>query len=355
MLVVTGTTICVFPGWFSGISIVAKTSSELMSEAVFQVALFSNHSSVIITTADDVVIVEEKPDKNFDDKDLSVGTDLDDRTSRTLIKFNSESFDSEKYNIETITKAWIYITFDDFSEGTEDERSSHTINIKTITEEWFENNATWNTASDISSDDVLATIEIPENQPGKTQIVVPVTTSIQDLLENPYGIVFVNDDETTSSRVPEFINKDTTSSYNKPSLYVCVPPTTTSTTTPTTTQTVTPSYTSSTSASTTTQAPPMQNCTIPEGGKRVTIDLSDYIVVQGETQSANDNEAYIEIGQTSDEGEKVLIMYFDMEQAIEDAIGTTDNVAVTDSRINFRLNEPLDGDDDAWVSGQPVL
>jgi len=310
---------------------------------------------IIIPTADDVKIVEDKPDKNFDDKDLVVGTDLDDGTSRALIKFNSETFDSELYNIESITKAWIYITFDDFTEGTEDDRTSHTINIKTITEEWSENNATWNSASDISSDTILATIEIPYNQPGKTQIVVPIETSIQDLLEETHGIMLVNDDETTSSRVPEFINKDTSGSYTKPTLHVCVPPTTTSTTTPSPTQTVTPTYTSSTSLSTTTQAPPMQNCTIPDGGKRVTIDLSQYVVVQDTPLSANDNEAYIEIGQTSDEGEKVLIMYFDMEQAIQDAIGTTDNVAVTDSRINFRLNEPLDGDDDTWVAGRPIL
>ena len=47
----------------------------------------------MIEVVEDVVVKENSPDENFDGDDLVVGTDEDETTSRTYIRFNEESFD----------------------------------------------------------------------------------------------------------------------------------------------------------------------------------------------------------------------------------------------------------------------
>ena len=48
-----------------------------------------------------------------------------------VIRNFTSSF-SEKYDIDDITKAWVYVTFDDFSPGSEDDRTTQTIVVKTV-------------------------------------------------------------------------------------------------------------------------------------------------------------------------------------------------------------------------------
>ena len=83
------------------------------------------------------------------------------------------------------------------------------------------------------------------------------------------------------------------------------------------------------------------------GGGRIVIDLKDYIVIQEEPMSP-ENANYIQIGQTKDKGEKVILVYFDLKKAVDEGVieqfGEPPSegqekwdIAVTDSRMNFRL------------------
>eukprot|EP00116_Pleurobrachia_bachei_P007126 sb/3467388/ len=89
------------------------------------------------------------------------------------------------------------------------------------------------------------------------------------------------------------------------------------------------------------------------GGNRTVIDLKEYLVIQDTPLSAT-NENYIQIGKTSTDGEKILLIYFDMKQAMEDA-GLSTNIAVTDSKMNLRLVADDDGNDDAFNPGHLTM
>lgn len=71
-----------------------------------------------------------------------------------------------------------------------------------------------------------------------------------------------------------------------------------------------------------------------------------------DTPETPDNEQFIQIGKTPSNGERVALLYFNMTKAIED-LGLTTDIAVTDSRINFRVY-PEESDEE-FNPGYPVI
>ena len=65
------------------------------------------------------------------------------------------------------------------------------------------------------------------------------------------------------------------------------------------------------------------------------IDISKFIEIQ-KNPTSNTNENYMQIGETKENGEKVMLLYFDLMKAVEDAGIDPNQITVTDSRINFR-------------------
>ena len=65
--------------------------------------------------------------------------------------------------------------------------------------------------------------------------------------------------------------------------------------------------------------------------------MKEYLVIQEEPLSPEDPK-FVEIGQTKSEGEKILLVYFDLEKAVtENVIGEEKwDISVTDSKMNFR-------------------
>lgn len=292
------------------------------------------------------------PDGNKFKSNLKVGVDKN-GIKRSLIKFNVEQFDENKYEMSTISEAWIHLTFSDFSDRTVTP-SDHTINISKVSEQWFEKNVTWNEAPAPNGEPFI-TFKVPHNQPGLSQMTVEVEVDdvgafLDDLLKNHEGIIMTNDDETTEKAYPEFLSKATAKDYPKPSLHVCVaeiPPTTT---TPTPTNTPTASVTSS--PTTTPTEMKLTNCTIPNGGGRVVVDLRDSIIIKEDPMS-NVDPNYLQIGQIPGKGENMLLVYFDVAGALEKA-GINEDLSVTDSRVNFRLS-PVDDSATEWVPGTPTM
>jgi len=333
----------------------------------------------IVMNVEDVVTVDKsKPDTNLNGDDLTVGSPdgSTETEKRVIIKFNKEDFDTEKYDLEDITNAWIHLTFEDFVEnGGRDEASpKNKIVVSPLTtlknnEDWDENTATWtNTGMDDmptpEGEDVIGTVVIPQEQPGVTPIVVSITDfDIKKMIEEFNGIVLTAVDEKTSPHpVTEFFGKGQ-EVFPKPALHVCVPTIVTTTSTATPTQTHTPTFT--TASSTPSEPPLITNCTIPNGGGRIVFDLKDYIVIQEEPVSP-DNANYVQIGQTTTKGEKIILVYFDLEKAAAEGVieqfGEPPSegqekwdIAVTDSRMNFRLTPVDDGNEDAWEPGKAVL
>lgn len=75
--------------------------------------------------------------------------------------------------------------------------------------------------------------------------------------------------------------------------------------------------------------------------------MKEYIVIQEEPVSP-ENPNFVHIGQTSSEGEKILLVYFDLEKAVTEGVieqfgeppADQDqerwDISVTDSKMNFR-------------------
>jgi len=324
---------------------------------------------VEIVLTDDVVIVKDSDGTttdNYNSKPLEVGQDLDGDTKRILIKFDSDSFDTTKYDKDSVSKAWIHLHFIDYSEGDDAERSERTFNVYKVTEDWSEDTATWDNAEDISREqDPVDTSVVPEEQLGGTEYVIRVDDAVTSWIgsgEDNFGLVLIDTDEGKSTRIPTFKDKDTNVEQGrpKPTLKVCVSKIiTTTTTTPTSTHT--PSYKSTTVTPTPTQQVEIKNCTIPSGGKRHTIYIEDYIRIQDEPLGDDEEfgDDFIEIGKKPGKGEKVTLFYFDLKQAMEDANITEANAAITDSKFNLRLLDIDDGVEgnatSGWNKGTPSL
>jgi len=333
----------------------------------------------IVMVVEDVVTVDKaNPDTNYEGDDLDIGKPdgSTDSEKRVIVKFNVDSFDTEKYDLKDITSAWIHVTFKDFVEnGGRDEASTENkivVTVLTTLEDGTdldEKTATWtNTGMDNvdtdNADEVVGNITIPQEQPGTTPVVITITDfDVEKMITEFKGIVLTGVDEKTSPHpIPEFFGKGQ-EVFPKPALHVCVPKIISTTSTATPTQTHTPTFT--TVSTTPTEPPIITNCTIPNGGGRIVIDLKDYIVIQEEPLSP-ENANYIQIGQTKDKGEKVILVYFDLKKAVDEGVieqfGEPPSegqekwdIAVTDSRMNFRFT-PVDlGNDDVWEAGRPEL
>jgi len=328
---------------------------------------------VVIVVKNVVTVDKSNPDTNFAGDDLTIGSPdgTPDTEKRVIVTFNVESFDDEKYDLKDVTNAWIHLTFKDFVENGGRDEANPENNILatplTTTEEFDEDTATWeNTNMDDlpESPEEIGTVNVPQEQPGVSPIVVEITDfDVEKLIKEYKGIVLKGVDEPTSPHpVPEFFGKGE-EVFPKPALHVCVPKVVTTTSTATPTQTHTPTFT--TASTTPTEPPLITNCTIPNGGGRIVIDLKDYLVIQEEPMSP-ENANYIEIGQTKGKGEKIILVYFDLEKAVETGVieqfgePPSDgqekwDISVTDSKMNFRLTPVEDDNEDAWEPGRPIL
>lgn len=74
--------------------------------------------------------------------------------------------------------------------------------------------------------------------------------------------------------------------------------------------------------------------------------MKEYLVIQEEPVSPEDPN-FVEIGQTKSEGEKILLVYFDLEKAVTEGVleqfgeplaedQDKWDISVTDSKMNFR-------------------
>jgi len=328
----------------------------------------------VIVIKEAVYVDKSKPDTNFEGENLEVGSPSGKPNSekRILLSFDLDSFDEVKYDLKDIETAWIHLTFEDFvmNGGRDSASATNTISVTPLTTmdgTFDDRTATWdNTGMENLPEDqeVIATTVIPQEQPGVTPIVIEVSGyDIEKLLKEFPGIVISGVDEPTSKHpILEFFGKDE-KTFPKPELHVCVPKVETTTTTPTSPPTHTPTF--STASTTPTTPPPITNCTIPNGGGRIVIDLKEYLVIQDEPTSA-DNPNIIQIGQTQGKGEKVILVYFDLEKAVKEGVieqfgeppsdGQSEwDITVTDSIINFRLTPTDEGNEDNWEPGRPVL
>lgn len=319
---------------------------------------------VIMHVKDAVMVDKETPDENYKGENLKVGSPDGTTNSEKRFLLDFKEFDKVLYSVESVKKAWIHLTFRDFVEqGGRDFAINNTIEVTKVNlpdgvDSWDEDTATWaNTQSTTKGDNFkFSTVNAPEEQPGTTPIVVTIVEiDAQTYLAEEFkGFLFKSVDEPNRPHsIPEFFGKDETV-YPKPELHVCVPKSTTPTPTPT--QTHTPTFTSSSSSSTTTAPPPIENCTIPNGGGRIVVNLEKYITIQ-EEPTTGENERFIEIGKKKGAGEKISLVYFDLVQAVSDAFDEmgkkSKEITVTDSKINFRLTP--DDNDAPWVPGRPVL
>lgn len=95
------------------------------------------------------------------------------------------------------------------------------------------------------------------------------------------------------------------------------------------------------------------------------LKLTDYLEIQDTPVSDDDNANFIQIGKLPGKGEKVALLYFDLDKAVQDVLDQAksdgdakwadiENIAVTDSRVNFRLY-PNTSEVADFTPGFPVL
>jgi len=327
---------------------------------------------VVIVVKHVVTVDKENPNTNYNGDDLEIGSPdgTEGTEKRVIVSFNVDQAGLGQYDLTNVTKAWIHLTFKDYV-GDRLNAVNNTIIVTPLTTldegaVFDEETATWeNTGMDNQPEnpEVIATIVVPQEQPGITPIVIKITEAeIEKMLEgNPTFVLDPTDEPTSPHSIPEFFGKGE-KVFPKPSLHVCVPYPETTSTTPT--QTHTPTFT--TASTTPTTPPPISNCTIPNGGGRIVIDLKEYIVIQEEPVSP-ENPNFVHIGQTSSEGEKILLVYFDLEKAVTEGVieqfgeppADQDqerwDISVTDSKMNFRLTPDETENEDPWQPGRAVL
>lgn len=214
-----------------------------------------NDSSAVFLDVDMSVLLVDDGD-NHNNESLSVGTDLDGKKKRFLIKFNLDKLNTgSMFDPSNIGETFLHLHFLDYTDGTEDQRANRTINVYQVTENWKEESAKWTSVS--AGDSPIGTEEFEEERLGGTKYTIELDRTVvrdwADQMQQNYGILVVDDNEELASRIPIFSdNTNEDEEGFKPKLEVCIP-SITPTTKPTTSTTQPSGHTTETQATVTTK------------------------------------------------------------------------------------------------------
>lgn len=238
-------------------------------------------------------IIVKNSGENRNNETLVTGTDTDGTVYRVLIKFDLSEYKTDNnFAVANVMESWIHLNYIGLTDGTEEQRKNRTINVYKVTKDWDEKTVTWDDIAEEHDDSPVGSAIIEESRLGGTDFTIRVDDTVKEWVETGvrehYGFILIDEDESTSSRVPTFVDDDDESPrYYQPELSICQERTITTSTSP-----VTTTHQAVTTTTPTVTTEPLTEFT---GCRTASVVPSERITVEEYPDNANDTTLCVSV------------------------------------------------------------
>lgn len=161
---------------------------------------------------------------NRNNETLTHGQDLAGTTYMSVIKFDLDQF-SQKFKSYSINQSYIHLHYLGPSDGPANHQRDRRVYIHKITEDWDEENVSWDTIK--YAEKPSGSILIEKERLGGTEVIIPVHHLAKHWIDNGvdnvnFGVVLIDSNEDAKSLLPQYVDDDDTDpDHYHPRLAIC--------------------------------------------------------------------------------------------------------------------------------------
>lgn len=166
------------------------------------------------------IVLVEGDDEIYNNETLTHGLDNDGKKYRTVLKFDLEHF-VDKFKSYEISESFIHLNY--LGPSDEDSPSTRTVKVHKITEDWTEDDISWESLK--YEETPAGTLVIERSRLGGTEVTIPIHELAKQWIDNGvtdnYGVVLIDGDENDRSSIPQYAHDDTEPYHYLPVLKIC--------------------------------------------------------------------------------------------------------------------------------------
>jgi len=177
---------------------------------------YEPETSTVVTTV--VLVKDEESQTNTT---LTHGTDDSGNTYRTIIKFDLGRY-SENFRTYDIADSFIHLNY--LKPSDENNPANRTVNVHKITEDWNEDDVTFENVR--YEEKPAGSFIIEEERLGGTEVTISITELVEEWIErgvvDNFGVILIDADEEESSSVPQYAHESPSEpNQYQPQLTIC--------------------------------------------------------------------------------------------------------------------------------------